>query len=70
MLPKGDFGRTENNMNVFQYVDLMKEQNSIVATVGVGLLALFLLIIIFKMLVGMRRGTWRQLIYTASTAYT
>jgi hypothetical protein len=54
-------------MNFFDYVDLMKEMSSPVALVGLGLLALFLVIIIFKMLGGMRRGTWRQVVRTGMT---
>lgn len=54
-------------MNFFDYVALMKEMNSTVAFVGLGLLALFLVIIIFKMLGGMRRGTWRQVVRTGMT---
>ena len=54
-------------MNVFEYVKEMKAKDSIVALVGVALLALFLLIIILKMLGGMRRGFWRQLARTGTT---
>lgn len=54
-------------MNFFEYVALMKEMNTPVALVGLGLLALFLVIIIFKMLGGMRRGTWRQVVRTGMT---
>ncbi len=54
-------------MNLFEYVSLMKEKGSVVAIIGVALLALFLLVIILKMLGGMRRGTWRQLIRTGMT---
>ena len=54
-------------MNLFEYIAAMKEQNSTVAMVGVILLALFLVVIILKMLGGMRRGTWRQLVRTGMT---
>ncbi len=54
-------------MNFFDYVALMKDMSSPVALVGLGLLALFLVIIIFKMLGGMRRGTWRQVVRTGMT---
>lgn len=54
-------------MNFFDYVNLMTEMNTPVALVGLGLLALFLVIIIFKMLGGMRRGTWRQVVRTGMT---
>lgn len=54
-------------MNFFDYVTLMKDMSSPVALVGLGLLALFLVIIIFKMLGGMRRGTWRQVVRTGMT---
>ncbi len=56
--------REETNMNVFEYVSLMKEKNTPFAIAGVVILCLFLLVIIFKMLGGMRRGTWRQLVRT------
>ena len=54
-------------MNFFDYVALMKEMNTPVALVGLGLLALFLVIIIVNMLGGMRRGTWRQIVRTGMT---
>ncbi len=54
-------------MNFFEYVDLMKEMNTPVALVGLGLLALFLVVIIVKMLGGMRRGVWRQIVRTGMT---
>lgn len=54
-------------MNIFEYVPLMKEMGTPFAIAGVALLALFLLIIILKMLFGMRRGFWRQLIRTGVT---
>lgn len=54
-------------MNLSEYVLLMKESGSIVGTIGVALVALFLIIIIFKMLGGMRRGFWRQLVRTGMT---
>ena len=55
-------------MNVFQYVSHMKEIGGIIPTIGVGLLAFFLVFIIIKMLGGMRRGTFRQLVRTGMTA--
>ncbi len=54
-------------MNFFDYVTLMKEMNTPVAIAGLAVLALFLVIIIFKMLGGMRRGTWRQVVRTGMT---
>lgn len=54
-------------MNIFEYIPLMKEQGTPFAFAGVALLALFLVIIILKMLGGMRRGTWRQLVRTGLT---
>nr|MBE6544979.1 hypothetical protein [Oscillospiraceae bacterium] len=54
-------------MNLFEYVPLMKEMSSPVAILGVVVLALFLIIIIFKMFGGMRRGGWRQLVRTGMT---
>ena len=54
-------------MNFFEYVDLMKVKSTPVAIVGLGLLALFLVVIIFKMFGGIRRGTWRQLVRTGMT---
>ena len=54
-------------MNFFEYVDLMKEMNTPVALIGLGLLALFLVVIIIKMLGGMRRGVWRQIVRTGMT---
>lgn len=54
-------------MNLFEYVPLMKEMSTPVAYVGVGLLALFLVFVFFKMLGGMIRGGWRQLVRTLAT---
>ena len=54
-------------MNLFQYVTLMKQSESPVAIVGVALLSLFLVVILLKMLGGMRRGTMRQLVRTGMT---
>ena len=54
-------------MNLFQYVNQMKEGGSVVGIIGVGLLLAFLVFIILKMLLGMRRGTWRQLVRTGAT---
>ena len=54
-------------MSFINYINEMKEMDSIVGMVGAGILALFLLFIIFKMLGGMRRGTWRQLVRTLAT---
>lgn len=54
-------------MNFFDYVNLMTEMNTPVALVGLGLLALFLVIVIVNMLGGMRRGTWRQVVRTGMT---
>ena len=51
-------------MNIFEYVPLMKEMGGGVAIAGVAVLVLFLGIIFFKMLGGMRQGFWRQLIRT------
>ena len=51
-------------MNIFEYVPLMKETGGGVAIAGVAVLVLFLVIIFFKMLGGMRQGFWRQLIRT------
>lgn len=54
-------------MNLFAYLDKMKELDSVVADIGVGVLALFLVVIILKMFTGMRRGTGRQLVHTLLT---
>ena len=54
-------------MSFINYINEMKEMDSIVGMIGAGILALFLLFIIFKMLGGMRRGTWRQLVRTLAT---
>ncbi len=54
-------------MKFFEYVDRMVEDGGILATVALAALALFLLFIIFKMLGGVRRGGWRQLIRTLAT---
>ena len=43
-------------MNFFEYVDLMKEKSTPVAIAGLGLLALFLVVIIFKMFGGDRKS--------------
>ena len=54
-------------MSLFEYIDRMEESRSIMAYGGVGLLAFVLIFIIIKMLIGMRRGLWHQLISTGST---
>jgi len=54
-------------MNLFDFVTRMKEMDGVLGYVGAALLVLFLLLIVFKMLGGMRRGTWRQLVRTAAT---
>ena len=54
-------------MNLFKYLDTMKELDSVVAMVGVGILAAFLVVIILKMFTGLRRGTRRQLVHTILT---
>ena len=54
-------------MNLFIYLDTMKELDSVVANVGVGILAAFLVVIILKMFTGLRRGTGRQLVHTILT---
>lgn len=54
-------------MNLFEYVPLMKEMNTPFSIAGVAILGLFLVFIFFKMLGGMRRGGWRQLIRTLAT---
>ena len=51
-------------MNLFAYVEEMKELDSTVALISICMLAAFLLVIFFKMLTGMRRGTYRQLVHT------
>ena len=55
-------------MNVFDYIESMKNTNEMfVGVAGLGILALFLLVIVLKMLGGMRRGVWRQLVRTGMT---
>ena len=54
-------------MTVFSFIRQMKEMGSPMGYIGVGILCLFLIFIIIKMLLGMRRGTWRQLVRTGAT---
>ena len=54
-------------MEFFDYVSSMKELDSPVGTAALIVLALFLFFIIIKMLNGMKRGTWRQVIRTVFT---
>ena len=54
-------------MTVFSFIDRMKEMSTPVAYIAVGILGLFLIFIILKMLFGMGRGTWRQLVRTGAT---
>ena len=54
-------------MTVFSFIQEMKEMSTPVAYIAVGILGLFLIFIIFKMLFGMGRGTWRQLVRTGAT---
>lgn len=54
-------------MTVFSFIDRMKEMSTPVAYIAVGILGLFLIFIIIKMLFGMGRGTWRQLVRTGAT---
>ena len=51
-------------MSIFEYVPLMKEMGGGVAIAGIAILIVFLLIVIFKMIGGMRQGFWRQLVRT------
>ena len=44
-------------MTVFSFIAQMKEMSTPVAYIAVGILGLFLIFIIFKMLFGMGRGT-------------
>lgn len=54
-------------MTLFEYVSLMQENGSPVGLVGVALVGVFLLAIIINMLIGMGRGTWRQLLRVGLT---
>ena len=54
-------------MTVFSFIHEMKEMSTPVAYIAVGILGLFLIFIILKMLFGMGRGTWRQLVRTGAT---
>lgn len=55
-------------MNLFDYIQSMKNSdNMVIGIAGLAVLALFLLVIVFKMLGGMRRGAWRQIIRTGMT---
>ena len=54
-------------MKLIEFINRMKDMDSIFGIIGVAILGLFLLFIIFKMLGGMRRGTWRQLVRTLAT---
>lgn len=54
-------------MNLFEFIQTMKEMGTPFGIAGVAILGLFLIYIILKMLGGMRRGTWRQLVRTAAT---
>ena len=57
-------------MDLVQYITQMKALGTPVATAAVVLLCLFLVVIIFKMLGGMRRGTWKQILRTATVIGT
>ena len=54
-------------MNLFKYVSAMKELDSTVALIGILLLCFFLVTIIIRMFLGMRRGFWRQIVCTITT---
>ena len=54
-------------MNLFEYVTKMEEIRSPLAYVGVALLAFVIIYITIKMLLGMKRGFWRQLVSTGCT---
>lgn len=54
-------------MNFFTYLNKMKELGSIPALVGMGIFALFLIVIIVKMFIGIRRGTKRQIVHLLLT---
>lgn len=54
-------------MDLVQYITQMKALGTPVATAAVVLLCLFLVVIIFKMIGGMRRGTWKQILRTGLT---
>ena len=59
--------KREEKMDLVQYITQMKALGTPVATASVVLLCLFLVVIIFKMLGGMRRGTWKQILRTGLT---
>lgn len=52
-------------MNIFEYVSKMQELGTPVALAGLGILAAFLVFIIFKMLGGLFKGTWNKLLSVA-----
>ena len=54
-------------MNFFTYLNKMKELGSIPALVGMGIFALFIIVIIVKMFIGIRRGTKRQIVHLLLT---
>ena len=54
-------------MNFINYTNSMKALGTPFAIAGIAILGVFLVIIILKMLGGMRRGTWRQLVRTGAT---
>lgn len=54
-------------MTFFDYVSNMKDLDSPIGIAALIILALFLFFIIIKMLNGMKRGTWRQIIRTIFT---
>lgn len=54
-------------MTIFEYISSMKDLGSYVSIAGLGILALFLVVIIWKMLGGIRKGTWNKLICVGST---
>ena len=52
-------------MSIFEYIPLMKEMGGITGYAGAIIVALFLLIVICRMISGMRQGFWRQLVNSA-----
>ena len=56
-------------MELFEYITLMREMYTPTAIAGVAILGVFLIIIILKMLGGMHRGGWRQLVRTGVTLF-
>ena len=57
-------------MSIFEYVPAMQELGTPVAMAGLAILALFLIVVIWKMIGGLLYGTWNKLVCVGTTLFS